>query len=116
MAYATRSSISARTPSAPVGGGGEDGAREGDWSIYRILVIPSRRSSVRTWGESKIFGMSIAWLASSGWHPRYVENSESSLKSANKRSGDAGSRNDRGDFTWSELRAKVKEFLGRPAD
>lgn len=33
-----------------------------------------------------------------------------------KRSGDTGSRNDRGDFTWSELRAKAKEFLGRPAD
>ena len=29
-----------------------------------------------------------------------------------KRSGDGGSKNDRGDFTWSELEQKAREFLG----
>jgi hypothetical protein len=28
-----------------------------------------------------------------------------------KRSSDRGTRNDRGDYTWGELRAKAKEFL-----
>lgn len=28
-----------------------------------------------------------------------------------KESGDGGSRNDRGDFTWTELEEKAKEFL-----
>jgi hypothetical protein len=30
-----------------------------------------------------------------------------------KRSGDVGSKNDRGDFTWSELEQKAREFLGQ---
>ncbi len=29
-----------------------------------------------------------------------------------KANGDRGSKNDRGDFTWSELKAKAREFLG----
>ena len=28
-----------------------------------------------------------------------------------KRSGDRGTENDRGDFTWDELQAKAREFL-----
>lgn len=29
-----------------------------------------------------------------------------------KRSGDRGTKNDRGDYTWAELKAKAREFLG----
>ena len=29
-----------------------------------------------------------------------------------KRSGDRGTRNERGDFTWDEMLDKAKEFLG----
>lgn len=29
-----------------------------------------------------------------------------------KRSGDAGTKNEAGDFTWDELRQKAREFLG----
>lgn len=29
-----------------------------------------------------------------------------------KRSGDRGTKNDRGDYTWDELQAKGREFLG----
>jgi hypothetical protein len=29
-----------------------------------------------------------------------------------KRAGEHGTRNDRGDFTWAELEAKAREFLG----
>jgi hypothetical protein len=29
-----------------------------------------------------------------------------------KAHGDRGTKNDRGDFTWPELRQKAKEFLG----
>lgn len=29
-----------------------------------------------------------------------------------KRSGDRGSKNDKGDFTWQELERKAREFLG----
>lgn len=30
-----------------------------------------------------------------------------------KQSGDRGSKNDRGDFTWGELEQKAREFLGQ---
>lgn len=33
-----------------------------------------------------------------------------------KRSGDAGTRNERGDYTWHELEAKAREFLGLSND
>ncbi|MGH7140382.1 MAG: hypothetical protein ACREHD_32000 [Pirellulales bacterium] len=29
-----------------------------------------------------------------------------------KRSGDLGTRNDRGDFTWDEMMEKARDFLG----
>jgi hypothetical protein len=33
-----------------------------------------------------------------------------------KAHGDRGTKNDRGDFTWSELRQKAREFLGLPEE
>jgi hypothetical protein len=33
-----------------------------------------------------------------------------------KRSSDPGTRNDRGDYTWDELQAKAREFLGLAGD
>jgi len=33
-----------------------------------------------------------------------------------KNSGDTGTKNDRGDFTWPELEAKAREFLGDDSD
>lgn len=33
-----------------------------------------------------------------------------------KNSGDCGTRNDRGDFTWAELEEKAREFLAEESD
>jgi hypothetical protein len=33
-----------------------------------------------------------------------------------KNSGDCGTRNDRGDFTWAELEDKAREFLAEESD
>ncbi len=33
-----------------------------------------------------------------------------------KRNGEVGTKNDRGDFTWDELKQKAREFLGLPEE